>query len=85
MVAGRGYVDPLGDNTMRLYRTLRRTNDYALITTYDCKTVVYSYWQRKIVYTMDLFATEIVEAGEDQFFAVCGDSGYVAFIDLTSL
>lgn len=85
MVAGRGYVDPLGDNTMRLYRTLRRTNDYALITTYDCKTVVYSYAQEKIVYTMDLYATEIVEAGEDQFFAVCGNSGYVAFIDLSSL
>lgn len=84
-VAYCGHAETPNTSDYVLMKTLLRNEKYSLISEYDNRTVVYDNDANKIVYVMNLAATEIYHVGGDLYVAVCGVSGYVGLIDLSKI
>ena len=80
---GQSIAEKFSDHTM--YSTLCIYGRYSLTVTTDCKTVVYDSRNKKIVCTLDLYATRIYSLGDNKYIALCGNSGYYGLIDLNSV
>lgn len=83
--AKRGCAEAVNVKGLKPTKTLCRNENYSLISEYDNRTIVYNNQTNEVVYVMNLAATEIYHVGGDIYVALCGDSGYVGYIDLSKI
>lgn len=82
-VAYYGYAEDVNLDGFILTYTICRDGDISFIGEKSNRTVVFNNKKNEIICVLNLAATEIYHVEGDLYVALCGDSGYVGFIDLS--